>query len=142
MRLWSLHPSQLDARGLVACWREGLLARKVLLGQTRGYRNHPQLERFKAFDDPIPVVDSYLKGLCLEATSRGYTFDTTKIGPRFSRQKLDVSDGQLSYEWAHLLAKLKQRDPAKYQALASQQEPRPHPIFRVVAGAVEPWERP
>lgn len=32
MRLWSLHPSYLDAVGLVALWREGLLARKVLQG--------------------------------------------------------------------------------------------------------------
>jgi len=30
MRLWSLHPRYLDAKGLVALWREGLLAQKVL----------------------------------------------------------------------------------------------------------------
>ena len=46
MRLWSLHPKYLDIKGLVACWREGLLARKVLLDQTKGYKNHPQLIRF------------------------------------------------------------------------------------------------
>ena len=27
MRLWSLHPKHLDPQGLVARWREGLLAR-------------------------------------------------------------------------------------------------------------------
>ena len=36
MRLWSVHPQHLDVRGLVALWREGLLARKVLLGETNG----------------------------------------------------------------------------------------------------------
>jgi hypothetical protein len=29
-RIWSLHPKYLDARGLVALWREGLLAQAVL----------------------------------------------------------------------------------------------------------------
>ena len=32
MRLWSLHPCYLDPAGLVAVWREGLLARAVLRG--------------------------------------------------------------------------------------------------------------
>jgi hypothetical protein len=32
MRLWSLHPRYLDAKGLQAVWREGLLAKKVLQG--------------------------------------------------------------------------------------------------------------
>lgn len=36
MRLWSLHPNCLDAQGLVALWREALLAQAVLRGQTRG----------------------------------------------------------------------------------------------------------
>ena len=32
MRLWSLSPRYLDVKGLVAVWREGLLADAVLLG--------------------------------------------------------------------------------------------------------------
>ena len=47
MRLWSLHPSYLDSAGLVALWQEGLLARKVLSSQTKGYIHHPQLHRFR-----------------------------------------------------------------------------------------------
>ena len=39
MRLWSLRPKYLDSQGLVALWREGLLAQAVLRGKTRGYRN-------------------------------------------------------------------------------------------------------
>ena len=38
MRLWSLHPRYFDSKGLTAAWREALLARAVLTGQTRGYR--------------------------------------------------------------------------------------------------------
>nr|WP_253280607.1 pyrimidine dimer DNA glycosylase/endonuclease V [Arcanobacterium phocae] len=50
MRLWSIRPSQLDRAALIAGWREGLLAQKVLAGLTKGYRHHPQLERFRAQD--------------------------------------------------------------------------------------------
>ncbi|HKX52383.1 MAG TPA: pyrimidine dimer DNA glycosylase/endonuclease V [Nitrosospira sp.] len=37
MRLWTLHPRYLDTKGLVAAWREALLAQKVLSGLTSGY---------------------------------------------------------------------------------------------------------
>ncbi|WP_245747334.1 pyrimidine dimer DNA glycosylase/endonuclease V [Frateuria terrea] len=47
MHLWTPHPKHLDRQGLLALWREGLLARAVLRGQTRGYRQHPPLERFR-----------------------------------------------------------------------------------------------
>jgi hypothetical protein len=33
MRLWSLHPEYLDANGLVALWREALLAQAFLQGK-------------------------------------------------------------------------------------------------------------
>ncbi|MDI6747818.1 MAG: pyrimidine dimer DNA glycosylase/endonuclease V [Rhodocyclaceae bacterium] len=41
MRLWTLHPRYLDARGLVALWREARLAQAVLGGKTRGYTHTP-----------------------------------------------------------------------------------------------------
>lgn len=75
MRLWSLHPSYLDAVGLVALWREGLLARKVLQGQTKGYIHHPQLFRFRETGNPIHVLDFYLKTVHDESIHRGYNFD-------------------------------------------------------------------
>ena len=40
-------------QGLVALWREALLARAVLRGKTRGYRHHPQLHRFRASATPV-----------------------------------------------------------------------------------------
>ncbi|WP_312350379.1 pyrimidine dimer DNA glycosylase/endonuclease V [Actinomyces sp.] len=79
MRLWSLDPSYLDAKGLVACWREALLAQAVLAGRTKGYTHHPQLERFREAPDPLAAIAAYLEGIAAEATRRGYHFDTTRI---------------------------------------------------------------
>ncbi|HSR64572.1 MAG TPA: pyrimidine dimer DNA glycosylase/endonuclease V, partial [Xanthomonadaceae bacterium] len=106
MRLWTLHPHHLDARGLVALWREGLLARAVLCGQTKGYTRHPQLERFRLHATPLQAIDTYLAIVCDEADARGYRFDRSKLAPAPRGLRLPASDGQLAYEWGHLLAKL------------------------------------
>ena len=79
MRIWSLHPRYLDRQGLTACWREGLLAQAVLAGRTRGYRQHSQLERFRAQPDPVAAVGAYLEAVAREAADRGYRFDVTRI---------------------------------------------------------------
>jgi hypothetical protein len=141
MRLWSLHPRLLDGQGLVALWREGLLARAVLRGATKGYRRHPQLDRFRRAADPVAAIDAYLHAVADEADARGYRFDRTKLGPARRPRRLVVSDGQLAYEWAHLRAKLRARDPTRWRraratALAC------HPSFRVVPGGIAAWERP
>ena len=141
MRLWSIHPSYLDTQALVACWREGLLARRVLQGTTRGYRNHPQLDRFKEQADPIEIMDTYLLAVYEEATKRGYHFQREKIGSRISAHKIEVTDGQLQYEFSHLKKKLSQRNPRKYDEIVSIRNPEPHPLFYVISGGLEPWER-
>ena len=141
MRLWSLHPSYLDTKGLVACWREGLLARKVLLGKTRGYRNHPQLQRFKKMADPVAALDQYLSAILAEADQRGYAFDHGKIQSHAKPISLTVTDGQLYYELAHLRSKLEQRDRVQHGRLAEITSPLPNPIFTVVHGLIEPWEK-
>jgi hypothetical protein len=141
VRLWSLHPALLDARGLVALWREGLLARKVLRGRTAGYRHHPQLERFRACARPVHAVDAYLWAVHAEATARGYAFDAGKLGPRRRHARLPVTDGQVAYERLHLLRKLRLRFPAGVRRLRGAPGLLPHPLFRVVPGKVEPWER-
>lgn len=141
MRLWSIHPGYLDAKGLVACWREGLLARKVLQGATNGYRNHPQLDRFKGQDDPVGLMDAYLLAIHEEATKRGYKFEREKLGHPVSSHELTVTDGQLRYELSHLKDKLKNRDKSKYDEIANVTLPEPHPLFRVISGEVEKWER-
>ena len=141
MRLWTLHPRYLDARGLVALWREGLLAQKVLLGATKGYIHHPQLARFRDLADPPAVLATYLAGVFEEATRRGYSFDAEKIGAGRLDGVLDESRGQLLYEWRHLKQKLALRDPERYKGCRSLKVPEPHPMFRIVPGGVSEWER-
>ena len=141
MRLWSLHPSYLDSKGLVALWREGLLARKVLRGQTRGYRHHAQLRRFQAEPHPVEVIEAYLWGVYEESARRGYHFDRDKLGRNIGRKKLPVTIGQLRYELNHLARKLTRRDLAKYLEIVAADKPKAHPLFRIVPGGVAPWER-
>jgi hypothetical protein len=141
MRIWTLHPQYLDPQGLVALWREGLLARAVLRGETKGYRHHPQLHRFQQQAAPRSAINHYLAGVLSEAQARGYSFDATKVGPIRSRAKIAGTQGQLQYEWQHLLEKLRVRSPALYRRFREVAEPLPHPLFRIVAGPVAPWER-
>jgi hypothetical protein len=140
MRIWSLHPRYLDAKGIVALWRETLLAKQVLLNKTKGYKNHPQLNRFKKLKNPVDAIDQYLDEIFKEATSRGYNFDPNKIQKSFRKTKLNVSSGQTAYEAAHLLKKLKVRDPHRYQRFKSLKHFEPHSMFRVVKGEIDRWE--
>jgi len=141
MRLWSLHSKYLDPQGLVALWREGLLAQAVLRSETRGYRNHPQLDRFMNALVPLAAISLYLTAIHAEAEMRGYSFDKSKIKPTRKAVTLTVTSGQMAYEWAHLLAKLKERSPALYRKWRATEVPDAHPMFKVRAGEVEPWER-
>ena len=141
MRLWSLHPRYLDRQGLTALWREGLLARAVLAGKTRGYRNHPQLERFREQADPLASVDAYLWVVQQEAARRGYRFDGSKLGECQEAPVIPVTDGQLALEWAHLDRKLEARSPQVAQQWAEVQAPEPHPSFKPAPGGVAGWER-
>jgi hypothetical protein len=141
MRLWSLHPQYLDPQGLVALWREALLARAVLGGNTRGYRNHPQLERFRAHPTPRSAISSYLRGVHAEATSRGYSFDRDKIGRGQVQAPILVTKGQIQYEWDHLLRKLAVRNPTLWRQWRHTGIPECHPMFRVRPGPIESWER-
>ena len=141
MRLWSLHPKYLDSRGLVAFWREGLLAQAVLRGQTRGYTHHPQLIRFQQCSAPVSTIASYLGTVQREATRRGYAFDRTKLARANAARTLTVTKGQLEFEWEHLVAKVALRDPAWHRTLQRGRVPAAHPDLRVIAGGVENWER-
>lgn len=141
MRIWSLHPRYLDPQGLVALWRETLLAQAVLHGDTKGYTQHPQLQRFKAHAQPLDAMASYLHTVQAEASLRGYRFDASKIrGPQIA-DTMPVNQGQLDYEWQHLLAKLQQRNPVLYARWRDTAQPEVHPLFAVQPGDVESWER-
>ena len=141
MRLWSLHPRELDRQGLVALWREGLLARAVLRGETRGYTRHPQLHRFQAHAAPVPAIEAYLHAVVAEAAARGYRFDGSKLGPLQAVEPITVTSGQLAFEWVHLQRKLEIRNPHLLRALAADETPACHPLFRKVPGPVAAWER-
>lgn len=140
MRLWSLHPEYMDSKGLVALWREGLLARKVLLGETKGYKNHPQLIRFKNHKYPIKAIDTYLFNVYLESKLRNYNFNRSKIGNKFTEELVEVTETQLIYELEHLRTKLETRDHDKYLELKDIIVPDPNPFFRKVDGDIETWE--
>ncbi|HUL77174.1 MAG TPA: pyrimidine dimer DNA glycosylase/endonuclease V [Vicinamibacteria bacterium] len=140
MRLWTLHPKYLDALGLVALWREGLLAQAVLRGLTVGYTNHPQLTRFKESRAPLASIRSYLAAVHDEAAGRGYRFDRRKVAGRTDSDQLIATTGQVAYEWRHLKAKLAVRDRARLASLRGIGQPDPHPLFRIVPGPVERWE--
>jgi hypothetical protein len=146
MRLWSLDPAMLDRQGLVACWREALLAQAVLLGRTRGYTQHPQLERFREHPQPAVAISAYLHGLRDEATRRGYKFDAQRISQPLDERtrgtdRIVVTAGQLDLEWQHLRHKLAVRSPAHRIDVVSAEPPSPHPLFVVVPGPVASWER-
>ena len=138
MRLWSIHPKYLDRIGLIALWRESLLAKKVLLGETKGYKNHPQLERFKNAEDSILTINTYLYHIHQEAQNRGYNFNFEKVGRVNLEIKLLVTSGQIKYELTHLRNKLEQRSPKKVKELTGND---PHPLFQIIKGPIENWEK-
>jgi Pyrimidine dimer DNA glycosylase len=141
VRLWTVHPRYLDPQGLVALWREALLARAVLRGETRGYRHHAQLARFRAHRQPRSAINAYLAGIHAEAVTRGYAFDASKVGPVRAVEPLLTTRGQLVYEWQHLLRKLAFRNPTVHRQWCAVRVPRCHPLFTSVKGPPEPWER-
>ena len=103
MRIWSLHPKYLDSKGIVALWRESLLAKNVLEGNTIGYTRHPQLSRFINSGDPLVFINLYLKYVFDESLSRNYKFDRNKFIFNDMSLKLTVTSGQVEYEFKHLL---------------------------------------
>lgn len=141
MRIWSLHTRYLDTKGLVALWREALLAKKVLEGKTKGYKNHPQLSRFKMAKEPLDAINNYLHYVWVEANRRSYSFDKNKYKSVTNIDPMKVTMKQLNFEKRHLLAKLKLRDEEKYNEIIVVNNLEPHPLFNIITGEIEPWEK-
>jgi hypothetical protein len=141
MRLWSIHPTYLDSKGLVAVWREGLLALHVLKGQTRGYTRHPQLIRFKNQADPLGAITMYLHAIVDEAESRQFSFKRNKLAAPSVVEPITVTLGQIKYESEHLKKKLFLRDKRRFLIYASLSQFQAHPLFKVVPGEREEWEK-
>ncbi|MCC7552214.1 pyrimidine dimer DNA glycosylase/endonuclease V [Candidatus Micrarchaeota archaeon] len=140
MRLWTIHPKYLDKKGFVAVWREALLAKKVLQKRTRGYKNHPQLIRFKNQDKPLLFINTYLFYIWEEAKKRGYSFNKKKINKK-TNKKINTTTGQIVYEFKHLKNKLKTREPIKFRYLKKVLKIKPNPIFKIKKGEREFWEK-
>ena len=117
------------------------MAKAVLRGQTRGYTQHPQLQRFKVHPQPRFAINAYLAAVHADATRRGYDFDRSKIGPVRTVQSIAVNSGQLTYEWLHLTQKLAKRNPELLAGLGGVVTPECHPLFRRQPGPVAAWER-
>ena len=143
MRLWSIHPCYLDTKGLTALWRESLLARKVLKNETRRYKHHPQLTRFRENYNPIDSINFYLSKIHHEAQSRNYKYDSLKLESFSKTDQIPVTRGQIIYEFSHLLNKLKIRDRARFEVLSllKYSEIECHPIFQIIDGEIEDFEK-
>lgn len=140
MRLWSISPEYMDSKGLVALWREALLAKSVLSGKTEGYKNHPQLYRFKEVKNPLNALDYYLSTIFNESVERGFHFNRKLINWSFNEIKIDVTRGQLKYEFNHYLKKIESRDNSKFIQLSEETFITPNPLFNVISGDIESWE--
>jgi hypothetical protein len=141
VRLWTIHPKYLDSKGLVALWREALLAQAVLIGKTKAYVRHPQLRRFLESPTPTGSIAAYLRLVHAEGSRRGFNFDIGKIARGGQMQRITVTRGQIDYEWDHFMAKLLKRDPQRFIDLKSVRKIYPHPLFKIVKGGVEDWEK-
>ncbi len=141
MRIWSIHPTYLDTKGLVAVWREGLLALHVLSGKTKGYTNHPQLIRFREHSTPVDAITNYLHSIVDEAEKRGFKFNRQKLQAIKKVDKITITRGQLEYETKHLKEKIRSRDPQKFILLKNQLLFSAHPLFELIEGPIATWEK-
>lgn len=147
MRLWTLHPKYLDTKGLVALWREALLAKKVLEGKTKGYKNHPQLDRFKNYEHPLTAINYYLHKVWVESQARKFNFryDIIDSFSTICEAAITTTHGQVLYEYNRLTMKLRRRKSVGRVLFVENDclvcEIETHPLFKTVRGAIEPWEK-
>ena len=107
---------------------------------TKGHKNHLQLSRFKAVEKPFEAINQYLAEIWEEASRRGYNFDRNKIDYDFQKIEIDVTTGQMDYEFSHLLKKLEHRDIERYSQLKDFKTIESCEIFSVKEGEIEKWE--
>ena len=142
MRIWSIHPMYLDWKGLGALWREALLAQKVLLGNTKGWRNHPQLDRFRNHAAPMKAIGYYLLMVHKESLERCYSYDYTKIlEPANQVKNIPITKGQINYEFTILNERLSKRNVEKFKENLKVGKIEAHPLFKIVEGPPESWEK-
>lgn len=89
----------------------------------------------------MSCIAAFLRTVQAEGARRGHAFDAGKIARGGGVEPIDVARGQLDHKWAHLLDKLRRRDPERLGALSTVRRIQPHPVFRIVPGGVEDWEK-
>lgn len=152
MRLWSFHPQYLDDTGLRRLWNEALIAARALAalqrGEKRGYQHHSQLARFKTHPEPVQAISNYLHCIAAEAQRRRMNYPKAFKReyiplPESQVGQIPVTAGQLEYEIWHYGAILSKRRGCgeAYCEFWSVVEHRVHPLFTLVRGAVERWEK-
>jgi hypothetical protein len=53
----------------------------------------------------------------------------------------NITQGQLAFEHEHLKEKLRHRDPERFRVICRTRQITAHPLFVVVAGEIELWEK-
>ncbi len=149
MRIWSIHPKFLDSKRLVAQWREALLCRAVLEGKTIGYTKHPQFLRVKNHSQPHYFINLFLYEIWQEGNNRGYSFDKSKLMEDILSKYQDpfdfmeVTDGQLYYEFKHLQSKLGEFNKQYIinEQYLLEEGILPNPCFLNVCGDIMKFEK-
>lgn len=132
MCLWSVHPQYLDKHGLMALWREGLLAQKALCASAAVSQSNPQLRRFKNNDNPLRAIGTYLSFVAAEGARQGYNLNHEKIlYPNFDQEVIPVDASQIAFEAERLKNKLRIRDKLKFKQLSSSRDIAANPIFNI-----------
>ena len=149
MRLWTLDPCYLDSQGLGGLWRELCVAFNALSGKKKGYSNHPQLIRFKYTDRPLDYIGTYAWYVYVESARRGYNYNR-ELMPIVDKSKpfkpIKVTLGQVEFERQHLINKLTARSPEYLSSVDTltyldTEDLMINPIFEIVPGPVEDWEK-
>jgi hypothetical protein len=90
----------------------------------------------------MEAVGYYLKELYFESQIRGYNYNYSKIlYPDAVVEPIFLSQGQIDYEFMILQERLKVRTPKKYEENLGVSDPLSHPLFKIVPGLPEKWEK-
>lgn len=154
MRLWTIHPKYLDGKRLTSQWKEGIQMMHIWkeIGENPepakrlGYVSHPQVRRLSN----LLVADSGLISLLLhqhltavheESVQRSYSFNKKLIDDLApdckNAPKVYVTMGQVAYEFALMATKNNEWS----QKVAIDPYMLCNPIFQVVSGSIESWEK-
>jgi hypothetical protein len=116
------------------------------MGKTKGWKNHPQLIRFKNHNAPIHAIGFYLFIIYNEGCKRGYSYNKSKMFKIVEKvSMINISKEQLAYEFEILKNRVRGRDHTKFLELLEfgkkESYPKPHPLFHVIDGKVALWEK-